>query len=167
MYAQFFSSTSPENNISFVFAVLKTGIISQAKGSAYIEQGNTKVVCAVYGPREVQKKSDFRLNGQLFCELKFAPFSCQKRRGHQQDNEELEMSHLVREALESAVCLHHFPKAQVEIYLMIIENDGSALAASLTCASLALANASIPMYDIVIGASVVSFLINSSNTFID
>jgi len=133
---------------------LKTGIVSQAKGSAYLEQGDTKVVCAVYGPREVQKKSDFRLNGQMFCELKFAPFSCQKRRGHQQDNEELEMSHLVREGLEAAVCLHHFPKAQVEIYIMIIENGGSALAASLTCASLALANASIPMYDLVIGASV-------------
>lgn len=38
---------------------------------------------------------------------------------------------------------------------MVIENDGSPLAAALTCASLALANASIPMYDIVIGASVV------------
>jgi len=133
---------------------MKTGIISQAKGSAYIEQGNTKVVCGVYGPREVQKKSDFRLNGQLFCELKFAPFSCKKRRGHQQDNEELEMSSLLREALEAAVCLHHFPKAQVEIHLMVIENDGSALAAALTCASLALASASIPMYDLVIGASV-------------
>ena len=38
---------------------------------------------------------------------------------------------------------------------MVIENDGSALAAALTCASLALASASIPMYDLVIGASVV------------
>ena len=47
----------------------------------------------VYGPREVQKKSDFSLNGQLFCEFKFAPFSCKKKRGHQQDNEELEISH--------------------------------------------------------------------------
>ena len=87
------------------FQVLKTGVISQAKGSAYIEQGNTKLICGVYGPREVQKKSDFSLNGQLFCEFKFAPFSCQKRRGHQQDNEELELSSLLREALEAAVCL--------------------------------------------------------------
>ncbi|KAK4004936.1 hypothetical protein OUZ56_006663 [Daphnia magna] len=133
---------------------LRTGIISQAKGSAYIEQGNTKLVCGVYGPREVQKKSDFRLNGQLFCEFKFAPFSCQKRRSHQQDNEELVLSGLLREALEAAVCLHHFPKAQVEVNIMVIENDGSPLAAALTCASLALASASIPMYDLVIGTAV-------------
>jgi len=49
----------------------------------------------------------------------------------------------------------HFPKAQVEVYIMVLEDDGSALAASLTCASLALANASIPMFDLVIGASLV------------
>ena len=67
------------------------------------------------------------------------------------------MSHLIREALEAAVCLHQFPKAQVEINLIVIQNDGSPLAAALTCASLALASASIPMYDLVIGACVVTY----------
>lgn len=40
---------------------------------------------------------------------------------------------------------HLFPKAQVEVYIMVIEDDGGVLGASMTCASLALANASIPM----------------------
>lgn len=31
----------------------KTGILAQADGSAYIEQGNTKCLATVYGPREV------------------------------------------------------------------------------------------------------------------
>lgn len=31
----------------------KTSVFSQADGSAYIEQGNTKCLAAVYGPREV------------------------------------------------------------------------------------------------------------------
>ena len=92
--------------VSFMdFLVMKTGVVSQAKGSAYIEQGNTKVICAVYGPREVQKKSDFSLNGQLFCEFKYAPFSCTKRRGHQLDSEEQELSRILKEGLEAAVCL--------------------------------------------------------------
>lgn len=30
-----------------VFVVLKAGVISQARGSAYIEQNETKVMCAV------------------------------------------------------------------------------------------------------------------------
>lgn len=85
---------------------MQTGIVSQAVGSAYLEQGHTKVVCAVYGPREVQKKSDFSLNGQLFCEFKLAPFSCRgRRRGHQQDSEEVESSRVLKQALEAAVCL--------------------------------------------------------------
>ena len=29
------------------------GVFTQADGSAYIEQGNTKVLAAVYGPHEV------------------------------------------------------------------------------------------------------------------
>lgn len=31
----------------------KLGVFSQADGSAYLEQGNTKVLAAVYGPHEV------------------------------------------------------------------------------------------------------------------
>ena len=32
----------------------KLGVFSQADGSAYLEQGNTKVLAAVYGPHEVR-----------------------------------------------------------------------------------------------------------------
>ena len=31
----------------------RLGVFSQADGSAYVEQGNTKVLAAVYGPHEV------------------------------------------------------------------------------------------------------------------
>jgi RNase PH len=31
----------------------RLGVFSQSDGSAYIEQGNTKVLAAVYGPRPV------------------------------------------------------------------------------------------------------------------
>ena len=30
------------------------GLFERADGSAYFEQGNTRVLCAVYGPREVR-----------------------------------------------------------------------------------------------------------------
>lgn len=40
-------------------------VISQAKGSAFIEIGDTKVVCAIYGPREIQRGNDFKLIGQV------------------------------------------------------------------------------------------------------
>ena len=46
---------------------LKTGVISQARGSSYVEQGRTKVMCGVYGPREIPRRSDFSMKGVLSC----------------------------------------------------------------------------------------------------
>lgn len=38
---------------------MKSNLISQAKGSAYIELGNTKVMVAVYDPREIPKQTGY------------------------------------------------------------------------------------------------------------
>ncbi|XP_060590214.1 exosome complex component MTR3-like [Ruditapes philippinarum] len=132
---------------------LKTGVVSQAQGSAYIEQDGTKVICAVYGPRAVIRKEEFSMKGQLSCEFKFTTFSCARRRQYQQDTEEKDYSVQLLEALEPAVLLHKFPKAQVNIYVTVLQNDGSALAASITCASVAMADAGVEMYDLVTGCS--------------
>lgn len=42
----------------FSFSVLKLNVISKAKGSAYIEMGNTKVIVSVFDPREVTNKQN-------------------------------------------------------------------------------------------------------------
>ncbi|CAL7948997.1 unnamed protein product [Xylocopa violacea] len=84
---------------------LKTGIVSQAKGSAYIEMGNTKVICSVFDPREVPNKNGYCVQGEIYCEFKFATFSCQKRKIHQQNAEEKQYSLILQRALEPAVCL--------------------------------------------------------------
>ncbi|TVG09582.1 Exosome complex component MTR3 [Bagarius yarrelli] len=36
----------------------RCGLVSQAKGSAYLEAGNTKIMCSVYGPREAERKDE-------------------------------------------------------------------------------------------------------------
>jgi len=133
---------------------LKTGVISQAKGSAYIEQGGTKVMVGVYGPREVAHRRDFSMAGQLTASLKFAPFACLNRRGQQADQEEEELGLVLGEALASTVCLHRYPKAAIEVFVTVLEDDGSVLAASLTASGLALAQAGIHCFDIVVGATV-------------
>ncbi|XP_072029667.1 exosome complex component MTR3-like [Amphiura filiformis] len=130
---------------------LKAGVISQARGSAYIEQHNTKVICAVYGPHEYQRREGFSMKGKLRCEVKFATFSCRQRGSHQTDTREKEAALVIQQALEPAVCLHKFPKSQLDIFVTVLQNDGSALGAALTCASAAVADAGIEMYDLVIG----------------
>lgn len=44
---------------------MSLGIISQAKGSSYVEWGNTKVCCGVYGPKDVQRGNDFKMSCQV------------------------------------------------------------------------------------------------------
>lgn len=131
----------------------KVGVVTQAKGSAYIEMEQTKVICSVYGPREIPRKQDFTINGVLFCDLKFSSFSCKTRRPPQPDAQDKELSLVLQQALEPVVCLHKFPKARVDVFCLILEDAGSALAAAITCAGAALADAGIEMYDLVIGCS--------------
>lgn len=133
---------------------LKTGIVSQAKGSAYIEMGDTKVICSVFDPREIPNKNDYCTQGELFCEFKFASFSCHKRKIHQQDAEEKEYSLILKRSLEPAVCLNEFPNFQVDVYATVLDNGGSPLAAAITASSLALANAGVPMFGLVTASSV-------------
>ncbi|XP_018397267.1 PREDICTED: exosome complex component MTR3-like [Cyphomyrmex costatus] len=133
---------------------LKTGIVSQAKGSAYIELGDTKVICSVFDPREIPNKSGFCMQGELFCEFKFASFSHRKRKLHQQDAEEKEYSLILQRALEPAVCLQEFPNFQVDVYATVLDNGGSALTAAIMAASLALANAGVPMFGLVTACTI-------------
>ncbi|CAH1772772.1 unnamed protein product [Owenia fusiformis] len=132
---------------------LKAGAISQAKGSAYIEMADTKVIAAVYGPREVMKREDFTMSGQVKCVFKFATFSCKTRQKHIEDDREKELSMTILEALKPAIRLDKFPKARLEIFITVLQDGGSALAAAITCGSVAVADAGMEMYDVVIGCS--------------
>ncbi|XP_076298992.1 exosome complex component MTR3 [Lasioglossum baleicum] len=146
------SDTRNDNELRKIF--LKTGVINQAKGSAYVEMGNTKVVCSVFDPREVPNKSGYCVQGEIYCEFKFAPFSCEKRRMHQQSADEKQYSLILQKALEPAVCLHEFPNFQVDIYAMVLDNAGSSLAAAIMAGSLALANAGVPMFGLVTASTI-------------
>ncbi|KAI9598560.1 ribosomal protein S5 domain 2-like protein [Syncephalis fuscata] len=134
---------------------LRTGLISQASGSAYIELGRTKVACAVYGPRQLKKQQGFSEHGRLYCEFKFATFACKKRRHHLRDPQEKEFSQIIVQALTPSVRLDRLPKSVVDLYITVIENDGTAscLAAAITAASVALADAGVEMLDLVAATS--------------
>nr|XP_048292945.1 exosome complex component MTR3 [Myodes glareolus] len=63
----------------------------------------------------------------------------------------LEAGVALEEALEPAVGLGRYPRAQLEVSALLLEDGGSALAAALTAAALALADAGVEMYDLVVG----------------
>jgi exosome complex component MTR3 len=56
---------------------------------------------------------------------------------------------------------HLYPKSQIDVHVIVLEDAGSVLAAALTCAGLALADASIHMFDVIVGASSVKLIDNN------
>lgn len=95
----------------------------------------------------------FSSNGELFCEFKFSPFAT-KRRAIKNDVVEKSLALSLKRALLPAVCRYAFTNFQVDIYVHVIEDDGSVLAAAITAAGLAISDAGVPMYDIVTATSV-------------
>lgn len=131
------------------FTDIKRGPLTQAKGSAYIELGETKVTVAVFDPREIPKQNKFNTQGELYCDFKFSPFAGVRRRSPIADSDEKSLARALHRALMPAVCRQEFPNFQVDVFVNVLEDDGSALAAAITAAGLALADAGIPMYDII------------------
>lgn len=89
----------------------------------------------------------------MYCEFKFSPFAT-KRRSTKNDVAEKSLALSLKRALLPAVCRYAFTNFQVDIYVNVIEDDGSVLAAAITAAGLAISDAGIPMYDIVTATAV-------------
>ncbi|XP_028305590.1 exosome complex component MTR3 [Gouania willdenowi] len=134
---------------------VRCGLVSQAKGSAYIEAGDTKLMCCVYGPKETERKDETDMKcGRLTTDMRFAPFSCPERGSWVQGSQDKDFSLMLHESLQPALCLHKYPRSQIDVNVVVLENSGSVLAHAVTCASLALADAGIEMYDLVLGCSI-------------
>ncbi|KAK5928458.1 hypothetical protein CgunFtcFv8_013519 [Champsocephalus gunnari] len=104
---------------------VRCGLVSQAKGSAYIEAGNTKLMCCVYGPREMERKDETDMKcGKLTTDMRFAPFSCLERGSWIQGSQDKDLSLMLHESLQPAVCLHKYPRSQIEVNVMVLENSG-------------------------------------------
>lgn len=133
-----------------------------------MELGSTKLTCAVYGPRNSSGRTTgskaYSPLGNLNCEIEFLPFSSYVRRPYQKDAEETELSAILESSLEPAVRRDLFPNAHVDIYISVLQDDGSVLAASILAASTALAQAQIEMYDSVVACSA---LIHESMVIVD
>ena len=133
---------------------IKAGILKNAQGSAYIEFGANKILVGVYGPRDVHPKHMSDTNtGILRCRYHMSPFSVGERKNPAPSRREVEISKVIQEALLPAVILKKFPRTAVDVYMEVLQADGGTRCAALTGASVALADAGIPMRDLVAGCA--------------
>ncbi len=134
---------------------MQVGILKNADGSAYVEYGGTKVVAAVYGPREVHPRHLALPDRALIrCRYHMAPFSTSDRKSPAPSRREIELSKVIREALEAVIFSELFPRTSIDIFIEVLQADGGTRTTGLTAASLALADAGIPMRDLIAGVAV-------------
>ncbi|GAU13633.1 hypothetical protein TSUD_347370 [Trifolium subterraneum] len=172
------------------------GSVSKADGSAIFEMGNTKVIAAVYGPREVQNRSQQMSDQALVrCEYSMANFSTgdrmRKPKGDRmrvslaitesllrrnldaglierlsewtayfvhgsnstKPQRSTEISLVIRQTMEACILTHLMPRSQIDIYVQVLQADGGTRSACINAATLALADAGIPMRDLVTSCS--------------
>jgi len=133
---------------------IEVGILSNADGSAYIEQGKNKILAAVYGPKELHPKHLALPDRMVLrCRYHMAPFSVQERKSPAPSRREIELSKVIREALEPSIFLEYYPRTAIDIFIEVLQADGGTRGASITAASLALADAGIPMQDLVVACA--------------
>ncbi len=133
---------------------IKAGVLERADGSAYIEVGGNKILAAVYGPRESYIRRLIEPNtGIVRCKYNMAPFSVDTRKRPGPDRRSTEISKITAEALRPALMLENYPRSMVDVYIEVIEAEGGTRCAGITCASVALVDAGIPMRDMVVGCA--------------
>ncbi|MBT4192376.1 MAG: exosome complex exonuclease Rrp41 [Candidatus Diapherotrites archaeon] len=134
---------------------IKTGVIENADGSAYLEWGQNKIYAAVYGPREVlPKHSADPLRSVIKVEYRMTSFSVPQRKRPGPNRRDQEISKVLGEALSRAVFVEQFPNTEIGVYVEVVDANAGSRVACLTAASVALADAGMPMRDMVAATGV-------------
>jgi exosome complex component RRP41 len=133
---------------------VEVGVLSNTDGSAYIEQGKNKILAAVFGPKEMHPKHlSLPDRMALRCRYHMAPFSVQERKSPAPSRREIELSKVIRESLEPSIFLEYYPRTGIDVFVEVLQADGGTRCASITAASLALADAGIPMRDLIVACA--------------
>lgn len=133
---------------------LQVGVLPNADGSAYIEHGKNKILAAAYGPREMHPKHLAQADRMVLrCRYHMAPFSVQERKSPAPSRREVELSKVIKESLEPALFLELYPRTGVDVFVEVLQADGGTRCASITAAALAIADAGVPMRDLVVACA--------------
>lgn len=133
---------------------IEAGVLERADGSAYLEIGGNKVLAAVYGPRELHVRRIMRPDmAVLRCKYNLASFSVGDRKRPGPDRRSVEISKITSDALRPAVFLEKFPRSTIDVFIEVLEANGGTRCAGITAASVALADAGVPMSDLVVACA--------------
>ncbi len=133
---------------------MKVGVLQRADGSAYIEWGGNRIMAAVYGPREAYPKHVQEPDKAIVrARYSMAAFSVDERKRPGPDRRSIELGKVISEALESVIFVEKYPRTSIDVYIEVLQADAGTRVAGITVAALALADAGIPMRDLIVGCA--------------
>jgi exosome complex component RRP41 len=135
---------------------IKASVLHRANGSCYLEWGENKIIAAVYGPREcIPRHRIDPYSAVINCRYRMSPFSSKEEHGRSgPSRRSTELSKVIREVFENVVVGTKYPKTAIDISIEVLQADGGTRCAAITAASIALADAGIPMKDLVSAVAV-------------
>lgn len=127
------------------------GVASHANGSAYLEVGECRFQCSVYGPQPSRK--DFNPRAEVNVNIEIENFAGIE----DHENTERTISDFVKTCVTPAIVLDDYPKSEITITVTVLAAGPSLytqLAAAVNVATLGLINAGIALHDMVTAVSV-------------
>nr|CDS31976.1 exosome complex component RRP41 [Hymenolepis microstoma] len=129
-----------------------------ADGSVLLEQGNTKVTASVFGPHPCNVKAD-EIPDEVFitCKYNRPPFintSGTRQKHSQSDKVSAEYAMTIEEIFTALVRRSIYPNAQIDIFIEILQSDGSEFSTAINASSLALMAAGVEMVDFPVASTV-------------
>ena len=125
---------------------IETGVVPVADGSCRMTWGTNEAIVAVYGPMEAHPRKIQRQDrAVLDVAYNMAPFSTTDRMRPGFNRRSREVSKVTQDALESVVLLELYPRSKIRISIEIVSAEAGTRCVGLTAASVALADAGIPM----------------------
>ena len=131
------------------------GVNVHADGSAYVEQGLTKVLVSVNGPHEtVRRKSMVHDRATVTCEFVALPYTGGEYKPQSfGDRSAIEVAAVVRQIFEPVVQRQLYPRSQINISIVLLESDGGVRSAAINATTLALIDAGVALEDFVCSCS--------------
>lgn len=129
---------------------IKAGVIKNAAGSAALELGETRVLAAVYGPREVIPKHLSKPDkAHIEVIYDMMTFATPERNRPGPSRRSVEISKVMKDALEPAIFVEKYPKTKIDVYIEVTNANAGTRTAAIIAAAVALADAGIEMKDLV------------------
>jgi exosome complex component RRP41 len=131
------------------------GMLKSSQGSGSFAFGDTKAVAGAFGPRTMHPR---RLQNPkktvVRCKYFMAPYSTEDRIRPGHSRRGTEISKVITEAFTNVIFVEDFPKSVVDVFIEIVQASASTRCAGINAAAIALADAGVPMRNLVSSVAV-------------